>query len=102
MNHAENKGSEAYHGWEVAKRIGVPTAKSHGGVRLNKIGLWPNGYAIWREAMEYRVSGYRYSPANTIDPTQRSPVVGFSTAISQSRTRRPSAGYSRLTDEWVN
>lgn len=67
MNHAENKGSEAYHGWEVAKRIGVPTAKSHGGVRLNKIGQWPNGYEIWREAMEYRVSGYRYSPANTID-----------------------------------
>ena len=23
MNRAENKGSEAYHGWEVAKRIGV-------------------------------------------------------------------------------
>ncbi len=67
MNHAENKGSEAYHGWEVAKRIGVPTAKSYGGVRLNKIGLWPNGYEIWREAMEYRVSGYRYSPSNTID-----------------------------------
>ncbi|MFT4550149.1 MAG: hypothetical protein ACI8XO_002807 [Verrucomicrobiales bacterium] len=67
MNRAENKGSEAYHGWEVAKRIGMPTAKSYGGVRLNKIGLWPNGYAIWREAMEYRVSGYRYSPANTVD-----------------------------------
>ena len=67
MNHAENKGSEAYHGWEVAKRIGIPTAKSYGGVRLDKIGPWPNGYGIWREAMEYRVSGYRYSPANTID-----------------------------------
>ncbi|MGY8644139.1 MAG: hypothetical protein ACKVJU_23970 [Verrucomicrobiales bacterium] len=67
MNHAENKGSEAYHGWEVAKRIGLPTAKSYGGVRLNKIGLWPNGYKIWREAMEYRVSGYRYTPANTIE-----------------------------------
>lgn len=67
MNQAENKGSEAYHGWEVAKRLGVPTAKSYGGVRLDKIGVWPNGYAIWREAMEYRVSGYRYSPAGTID-----------------------------------
>lgn len=67
MNRAENKGSEAYHGWEVAKRIGIPTAKSYGGVRLNKIGVWPNGYHIWREAMEYRVSGYRYSPANTVD-----------------------------------
>lgn len=67
MNNAENKGSEAYHGWEVAKRIGVPTATSYGGVRLNKIGVWPNGYQVWREAMEYRVSGYRYSPANTID-----------------------------------
>ncbi|MDA7882026.1 PQQ-binding-like beta-propeller repeat protein [Akkermansiaceae bacterium] len=67
MNRAENKGSEAYHGWEVAKRIGIPTAKSYGGVRLNKIGVWPNGYNIWREAMEYRVSGYRYTPANTIE-----------------------------------
>lgn len=67
MNRAENHGSEAYHGWEVAKRIGVPTAKSYGGVRLNKIGVWPNGYEIWREAMEYRVTGYRYSPANTVD-----------------------------------
>ncbi|MDG2486464.1 MAG: hypothetical protein P8M65_02025 [Roseibacillus sp.] len=66
MNRAENKGSEAYHGWEVAKRIGIPTAQSYGGVRLNKIGVWPDGYSIWREAMEYRVSGYRYSPANSV------------------------------------
>lgn len=66
MNKAENQGSEAYHGWEVAKRIGIPTARTYGGVRLNKIGTWPDGYKIWREAMEYRVSGYRYSPANTV------------------------------------
>lgn len=66
MNRAKNVGSEAYHGWEVAKRIGIPTAKSYGGVRLNKIGIWPNGYSIWREAMEFRVSGYRYTPANTV------------------------------------
>ena len=67
INKSENKGSEAYHGWEVAKRVGIPTAKSYGGVRLNQIGAWPNGYQIWREAMEHRVSGYRYSPATTID-----------------------------------
>lgn len=67
INKSKNQGSEAYHGWEVAKRIGIPTAKSYGGVRLEKIGVWPNGYAIWREAMEYRVSGYRYSPATTVD-----------------------------------
>lgn len=66
MNRAENNGSEAYHGWEVAKRVGIPTAASYGGVRRNKIGSWPNGYEIWREAMEYRVSGYRYTPANTV------------------------------------
>ena len=66
MNRAKNVGSEAYHGWEVAKRIGVPTAKSYGGVTLDKIGSWPNGYHIWREAMEYRVAGYRYSPAKTV------------------------------------
>jgi len=32
INQAENNGSEAYHGWEVAKRIGIPTAKSYGGL----------------------------------------------------------------------
>lgn len=67
INGATNRGSEAYHGWEVAKRVGIPTAKSYGGVRLDKIGVWPNGYATWREAMEYRVAGYRYSPANSVE-----------------------------------
>ncbi len=66
INEAENHGSEAYHGWEVAKRVGIPTAATYGGVRFEKIGVWPNGYDIWREAMEYRVSGYRYSPAKTV------------------------------------
>lgn len=67
MNHAENKGSEAYHGWEVAKRVGLPTIKYYGGVALKKIGQWPNGYGIWRDAMNHRVAGYRYSPAISID-----------------------------------
>ncbi len=66
MNRAKNTGSEAYHGWEVAKRVGIPTARSYGGVRLEKIGVWPDGYSIWREAMEYRISGYRYSPAHSL------------------------------------
>lgn len=66
-NNAKNNGSEAYNGWEVAKRIGIPTIKSYGIVEQKKIGGWSNGYAIWREAMEYRVSGYRYTPALTID-----------------------------------
>ena len=65
-NGAKNKGSEAYHGWETAKHIGIPTIKSYGRVHGDKIGLWPNGYSIWREAMEYRVAGYRYSPAITV------------------------------------
>lgn len=67
INRAENKGSEAYHGWEVAKRVGIPTAKAYGGVRLNEIGLWPNGYDIWRDAMTHRVAGYRYTPALTVE-----------------------------------
>jgi len=66
MNRAENKGSEAYHGWEVAKRMGLPTINSYGGVGLKKIGQWPNGYSIWRDAMSHRVAGYRYSPATAI------------------------------------
>lgn len=62
------QGSEAHHGWEVAKHIGIPSVKSYGRVEgdKDKIGQWANGYAIWREAMEYRVAGYRYTPTATI------------------------------------
>jgi hypothetical protein len=62
------QGSEAHHGWEVGKQIGIPTVKSYGRVEgdKDKIGTWANGYPIWREAMEYRVAGYRYTPTATI------------------------------------
>ena len=62
------QGSEAHHGWETAKQIGIPTVKSYGRVEgdKDKIGLWANGYSIWREAMEYRVAGYRYTPTATV------------------------------------
>jgi hypothetical protein len=67
INSANDKnGSEAYHGWETAKHIGIPTVKSYGTVHRKEAGPWPNGYQIWREAMEYRVAGYRYTPANTV------------------------------------
>lgn len=66
MNRAKNVGSEAYHGWEVAKHVGLPNAKTYGGVRLNKIGVWPNGYDTWRDAMTQRVAGYRYGPVMTV------------------------------------
>jgi hypothetical protein len=68
-NAADSKqGSEAFHGWEVAKNIGIPTVQSYGRVEgdRDKIGLWANGYAIWREAMEYRVAGYRYTPVASV------------------------------------
>lgn len=64
-NAAQNRGSEAYHGRETAKHIGIPSVKSYGSVHGEKIGVWPDGYHIWREAMEYRVSGYRYTPIAT-------------------------------------
>jgi hypothetical protein len=67
MNRAKNQGSEAYHGWEVAKHVGVPTIQRYGKVELPTVGQWPNGYEIWREAMNYRVSGYRYTPAQTVE-----------------------------------
>ena len=62
------QGSEAHHGWEVAKHIGIPTVQSYGRVEgdKDKIGMWANGYSIWREAMEYRVAGYRYTPTATV------------------------------------
>ena len=61
-------GSEAHHGWEVAKQVGIPTVQSYGRVEgdRDKIGAWANGYNIWREAMEYRVAGYRYTPVATV------------------------------------
>ena len=67
VNRAEKNGSEAYHGWEVAKRVGLPTIKTYGSVEQEKVGAWPNGYAVWRDAMNYRVAGYRYTPAQTVD-----------------------------------
>jgi hypothetical protein len=62
----KSNGSEAYHGWETAKHIGIPTVKTYGTVHRKEAGPWPSGYAIWREAMEYRVAGYRYTPAITV------------------------------------
>ena len=67
INSADKKnGSEAYHGWEVAKHIGIPTVRTYGHVHSKTVGPWPNGYAVWRDAMEYRVAGYRYTPAQSI------------------------------------
>jgi hypothetical protein len=62
----KNHGSEAYHGWETAKHVGIPTVKTYGTVHRKEAGPWPNGYGIWREAMEYRVAGYRYTPVATV------------------------------------
>jgi hypothetical protein len=61
------QGSEAHHGWETAKHLGIPTVKSYGRVEgdKDKIGSWADGYPIWREAMEYRIAGYRYTPVAT-------------------------------------
>lgn len=67
MNRAEQTGSEAYHGWEVAKHVGLPTIATYGTVELTKVGAWPNGYDVWRDAMNYRVTGYRYTSAQTVE-----------------------------------
>lgn len=120
MNKAQNVGSEAYHGWEVAKRIGIPTAQSYGGIRLDQIGQWPNGYHIWREAMEYRVAGYRYSPANTIaqlneargwlydrnEPDQKSPgglfqLDGRMGELKKVTVTIPDGEYEQGRDLWT-
>lgn len=90
VNGAKNQGSEAYHGWEVAKHIGIPTVKSYGHVHGEKIGPWPNGYAIWREAMEYRVAGYRYTPAVTV--SQINEARGWLFDRNQPQTDRESIG----------
>jgi len=86
------QGSEAHHGWEVAKQIGIPTVKSYGRVEgdKDKIGSWANGYAIWREAMEYRVSGYRYTPTATI--SQINEARGWLFDRNQPKTGKESIG----------
>jgi hypothetical protein len=89
-NGAKNQGSEAYHGWEVAKHIGIPTVKSYGCVHGEKIGPWPNSYDIWREAMEYRVAGYRYTPAVTV--SQINEARGWLFDRNQAGTGKESIG----------
>ena len=49
MNRAENRGSEAYHGWEVAKQVGIPTLKRYGKVEDPTLGKWPSGYDVCQE-----------------------------------------------------
>ncbi len=67
INQADARnGSEAYHGWETAKHLGIPSVATYGTVHRKEAGPWPDGYAIWREAMQYRVAGYRYTPAQSI------------------------------------
>lgn len=91
INGANKKnGSEAYHGWETAKHIGIPTVKSYGTVHRKEAGPWPNGYAIWREAMEYRVSGYRYTPAVT--PAQINEARGWLFDRNRPQTGAESIG----------
>jgi len=86
------QGSEAHHGWEVAKHIGIPTVKSYGRVEgdKDKIGLWANGYNIWREAMEYRVAGYRYTPVATV--SQINEARGWLFDRNQPKTGKQSIG----------
>jgi len=90
MNRADKGGSEAYHGWEVAKRIGLPTIQKYGSVELDKVGAWPNGYSIWRDAMNYRVAGYRYTPAMT--PTQINEARGWLYDRNQPSADKPKPG----------
>ena len=67
----------------------------------DKIGPWPNGYAIWREAMEYRVAGYRYTPAVTV--SQINEARGWLFDRNQPKTaRNPSADCWRWTDGWAS
>ncbi len=90
INKAKNQGSEAYHGWEVAKILGVPTIKSYGSVEEKKLGRWPNGYAVWREAMGYRVAGYRYTPVATV--AQVNEARGWLFDRNQLKDGKKSAG----------
>ena len=90
MNGAEKTGSEAYHGWEVAKRVGLPTIKTYGTVELLKVGGWPNGYDVWRDAMNYRVAGYRYTPAQTVE--QLNEARGWLYDRNQPEADKPVAG----------
>ena len=56
----------------------------------DKIGLWANGYPIWREAMEYRVAGYRYTPTATV--SQINEARGWLFDRNQPKTGKESIG----------
>jgi hypothetical protein len=64
--------------------------KTYGTVHRKEAGPWPNGYEIWREAMEYRVAGYRYTPANTV--SQINEARGWLFDRNQSLTGRKFIG----------
>ncbi|MFN3165742.1 MAG: hypothetical protein ACE37H_01620 [Phycisphaeraceae bacterium] len=125
MNRAEKTGSEAYHGWEVAKRVGLPTIKTYGSVERLEVGAWPNGYDVWRDAMDHRVAGYRYTPAQTVEqlneargwlydrnrPNENEPAVGGLFAMDGRMGKRearglvtktiPEGGYAAGEDLWT-
>lgn len=60
FNKGTNWGAEMIHGLETAYEIGIPSQKSYGGRYQEKIGYWPNGYAVWHDAMKNRLAGFDF------------------------------------------
>ncbi len=60
FNKGTNHGAEMIHGLETAYEIGIPSQKTYGGRYSDKIGHWPNGYAVWHDAMKNRLAGFDF------------------------------------------
>jgi hypothetical protein len=70
FNSGTNSGAEMIHGLETAYEIGIPSQKSYGGRYSEKIGHWPNGYAVWHDAMKSRITGYDFMKVNNANKLQ--------------------------------
>ena len=60
FNKGVNHGAEMIHGLEAAYEIGIPSQKAYGGRYTDKVGYWPNGYAVWHDAMKNRLAGFDF------------------------------------------
>lgn len=70
LNRGENRGAELSEGWILAQEMGVLPEPSYGGIE-SSLGAWPSGYALYHEAMKYRVRGFQFIAVDTVEGLQR-------------------------------
>ncbi len=76
LNRGENRGAELAEGWELAREIGVPTQSVYEKFvnedeDAERPGSWPHGYALYHDAMQHRLRGYRFFTLSTVEDLER-------------------------------